>query len=141
MEKCKIRKQRFQIGRYKRPVRGILVANEDQWCGTVGETRAGRNHIIFVPLRSNHALLQMKSLVFAVLLFLFASSVSCKKCYQCTTTVTYPPINNVTDTLVQGEEVCGSRKDKQNYISAREGVTTEFINGQPVQVTSSVSCR
>ncbi len=67
---------------------------------------------------------------FVVLIF-SASLFSCKKCYDCETTVNktfsgaYPPIP--TSPTTENKEFCGTEKEKDEYVKNQTNITTSKL--------------
>ncbi len=66
---------------------------------------------------------------------------SCKKCYQCTTTVEYEDIGLGTPAkTTETSEFCGSKKQKKEREAAGTGTATMSMGGLSLTQTMKTTC-
>ncbi len=82
---------------------------------------------------------------FFVALILSTTFFSCKKCYDCETTIvtTYSPSSallNSTSTKVTNE-FCGTKKEKDEYVKNQSNTTTSTSGGIKVTAKATAICK
>lgn len=79
----------------------------------------------------------MKQLIIISLMAI--SFASCKKCYTCSTTVTYYPAS-AGGTSTSTTQFCGTAKQKDEYVKSGTSTTHATSGGVSVTVISTTTC-
>lgn len=80
--------------------------------------------------------------VAAALLLCGSAFTSCKKCYQCTTTVVYDDVGLGTPAKsTQTHEFCGTKKEKKDRENEMSGTSTVSLGGITFTQHTDTECK